>query len=289
MRVKTILLGFAMVSTALSAHATDWIRDAEPAILEVRYMRTEVTDTTQRDTQFFNEETVLRIGKSMSRYYSLPRFNRDSLMYNNPALYWESERLSFEKDPAEHDRTALTRNGRYWNVVYKNYPVGRITETAYFDMQDWRYDEDFEAPGWEITEESREVTGYECIKATADYRGRRWTAWFAPEIPVQDGPWKLCGLPGLILEAYDDNHDYHFVATGLRQAGLGDVGYLSYREKRGIKTVSRDEFFNAWWKYVNSNFGTKVSAMFGRGPQPGDYKKPVPHHDREEITYPHDL
>ena len=278
-----------MSLAALSAQAVDWIRDAEPAILEVRYLRTEVTDTTLRDTHFFNEATVLRIGKTMSRYYSLPRFNSDSLMFNNPALYWESERMSFEKDPAEHGRTTLTRSGRYWNVVYKNYPVGKITETAYFDMQDWLYEEDFETPEWEIAEDTRDVMGYQCFKATADYRGRRWTAWFTPEIPVQDGPWKLCGLPGLILEAYDDGSEYHFLADGLRQNGLGDVGFLSYREKRGVRTVSRDEFFNAWWKYSNSNFGAKISAMFGSGPQPGDDQKSIPHHDKEETTYPHNL
>ena len=53
--------------------------------------------------------------------------------------------------------------------------------------------------------------------ATADFRGRRWTAWFATDIPVSDGPWKLGGLPGLILEAYDDGQQHVFTAVGLER------------------------------------------------------------------------
>ena len=53
--------------------------------------------------------------------------------------------------------------------------------------------------------------------ATADFRGRRWTAWFATDIPVSDGPWKLGGLPGLILEAYDEGQQHVFTAVGLER------------------------------------------------------------------------
>ena len=135
------------------------------------------------------------------------------------------------KDPVERDMATLTRNGQYWDVIYKNYPAGKVTQTSYFDMTDWRYEEDWEKPEWEIIDETKEIMGFQCFKATADYRGRRWTAWFTPEIPVQDGPWKLCGLPGLILEAVDSGNVYHFVASGLKQNGIANVGFLCYREK----------------------------------------------------------
>ena len=53
--------------------------------------------------------------------------------------------------------------------------------------------------------------------ATSDFRGRRWTAWFATDIPISDGPWKLGGLPGLILQAYDEGQQHVFTAVGLEQ------------------------------------------------------------------------
>lgn len=287
---KNILTYILLVSTAMIANAENWVRDTEPAILEVHYTRTEVTDTTKRETNYFKEETMLRIGKGMSRYCSIPRFYRDSLMHNNPGLYFQMEAASFEKDPREHDRTTLERSGRYGSFIYKNYPEGKITETAYFEMQDWRYEEDWEKPEWEISDETKEILGYQCFKATADYRGRRWTAWFAPEIPVQDGPWKLCGLPGLILEAVDNHREFHFIANGLMQNGISEVGFLCYREKRGVRKVTRDKFFNSWWKYANSNFGAKMAAMFGgKNAQLKNTDKKEQHRDKEETDYPHDL
>lgn len=287
---KNILIYILLVSTAMIVNAENWVRDTEPAILEVHYTRTEVTDTTKRETNYFKEETMLRIGKGMSRYCSIPRFYRDSLMHNNPGLYFQMEAASFEKDPREHDRTTLERSGRYGSFIYKNYPEGKVTETAYFEMQDWRYEEDWEKPEWEISDETKEILGYQCFKATADYRGRRWTAWFAPEIPVQDGPWKLCGLPGLILEAVDNHREFHFIANGLMQNGISEVGFLCYREKRGVRKVTRDKFFNSWWKYANSNFGAKMAAMFGgKNAQLKNTDKKEQHRDKEETDYPHDL
>ena len=61
---------------------------------------------------------------------------------------------------------------------------------------------------WEISKEHKKIAGYDCIKATASLYGRKWEAWFTKRIPVQFGPWKLNGLPGLILEARCKNLDF---------------------------------------------------------------------------------
>lgn len=292
MNYKIIAATQLLFFMTLDLWADGWVRDTEPAILEVHYTRTEVTDTTKRDTNFFNEETMLRIGNGISRYCSVPKFYNDSLIHFNSALYWATERIAFEnsKDPMERDMAMLARHGRYWDVIYKNYPAGKVTHTSYFDMTNWRYEEDWEKPEWEITDESKDIIGFQCFKANADYRGRRWTVWFTPEIPIQDGPWKLCGLPGLILEAEDGGKVYHFLANGLLQNDIPDVGFLCSREKMGVSTVTRDKFFNRWWKFINSNFAQKMSAMFGKGPKPGEVEeKYVPQYDAEETNYPHDL
>lgn len=68
---------------------------------------------------------------------------------------------------------------------------------------------------WEITDSTKTVLGYDCVMAKANYHGRNWTAWFTPDIPVQEGPWKLTGLPGLILEAAESTGQHSFIATGL--------------------------------------------------------------------------
>lgn len=66
----------------------------------------------------------------------------------------------------------------------------------------WRYDEPMSDMKWTIIEDSlKNILGYECFMAKTDYHGRKWTVWFSPEIPIHDGPWKLHGLPGMILNA----------------------------------------------------------------------------------------
>ena len=57
-------------------------------------------------------------------------------------------------------------------------------------------------PEWAIEEDStRQIGGYNCLLAKADVCGRSFVVWFTPEIPVNCGPWKLWGLPGLIVDA----------------------------------------------------------------------------------------
>lgn len=57
---------------------------------------------------------------------------------------------------------------------------------------------------WAIGTEQKKIGNFLCQKASCFYKGRNFIAWFAKEIPIHSGPWKLWGLPGLILEAYDE-------------------------------------------------------------------------------------
>ncbi|KAF2520196.1 GLPGLI family protein [Flavobacterium salilacus subsp. salilacus] len=63
---------------------------------------------------------------------------------------------------------------------------------------------------WNISNETQNIGGYECTKATMTFRDTNWIVWFTPEIPLPYGPWKLYGLPGLIIEAYDDEKENVF-------------------------------------------------------------------------------
>lgn len=270
-----------------TAFAKDYVKDAEPAILEVHYTRLEVHDTTKRDSHFFKDPVILRIGNNKSAFYGSKRFWKDSLVVVNPDIYWAMEMENMNKAMETGIKKDLA-SGYYWSYIYKNMPDGKVTERCYFDMERWQYTEDWEKPEWEIGDSTKTILGYECVEATTDYRGRKWTAWFTPEIPIQEGPWKLCGLPGLILEAYDTNRDYTFEANGLVQNPNSEVGIFTYDEKRGYTTVTRDKFFNNWWKFKHSNFAAKIQAAYGVG-NVSTKEKSVVNFDKEETDYPHDL
>lgn len=71
---------------------------------------------------------------------------------------------------------------------------------------------------WKIEEETREILQMKTQKAKVIYGGRNWTAWFTSEIPISDGPYVFQSLPGLILEIYDDNNDYHFSLVQIKNS-----------------------------------------------------------------------
>lgn len=102
--------------------------------------------------------------------------------------------------------------------VIKNIDRNNLTHFDTAGMDKLSYEEPLAQMEWTVTDSTKTVLGYECILATTDYHGRRWEAWFAPEIPLQNGPWKLHGLPGLILEAATQGGEYLFIATGLQSS-----------------------------------------------------------------------
>lgn len=70
---------------------------------------------------------------------------------------------------------------------------------------------------WVVTDEIDTIFDYPCRKAKVSYAGRNYSAWFTPDIPVSDGPWKFQGLPGLILQVEDDEKMIQYMAIGLQQ------------------------------------------------------------------------
>jgi GLPGLI family protein len=78
---------------------------------------------------------------------------------------------------------------------------------------------------WDITDSTKKIGDYRCTMATADFRGRNYTAWFTPKIPVHYGPWKLIGLPGLILKAYDQKKEIYFSAQKIVLKHTGTIGH----------------------------------------------------------------
>ena len=102
-----------------------------------------------------------------------------------------------------------------YNYVFTNLANESLTHFGKYGEDLGYYTEPLSEMQWTIVEDSTAtVLGYECVMAESDYHGRHWKAWFTPEIPMSFGPWKLHGLPGLILKA-EANGGFSFLATGL--------------------------------------------------------------------------
>ena len=272
----SILLSFAFIINAI----TPYVKTPEPAVLEVIYSRTQVTDTTLRDKRFIKDDVLLRIGSNMSLFCGVKKLWEDSISKVDYASYSNILKASYEKDP----KNFFFLGGRYWSYIYKDKQNNELTECDYFNLTHWKYKEPLKNPAWAVTDSIKKCMGYDCIMATADFKGRRWIAWFTPDIPISDGPWKLCGLPGLILEAYDVNHDYEFIPKAIYASGIGPVGYMQYIPENKYRSVSYEEFLKEWRKYQMQNSVAKIKAAYNIKSGSTRYDKKLLY-DREEITY----
>ena len=209
--MKIVVYLLLLASLAVQAVAREPMIDRAHMKCLYRYVYT--FDTLKNELR--DDLLILQIGKEVSKCYSYYTFQFDSLQRTpDGAKVWsELFRRATEKDGIYGDFPHV----RMSTYVYKNYPTGQMTITDRISSQGYRYADSLHAQTRTMGDSTREVLGYMCQQATADFRGRRWTAWFATDIPVSDGPWKLGGLPGLILEAYDDGQQHVFTAVGLER------------------------------------------------------------------------
>ncbi|WP_395067197.1 GLPGLI family protein [Flavobacterium sp.] len=92
----------------------------------------------------------------------------------------------------------------------------RISEIKYLKKA-YLVEDTFVFPKWEIYTETKTINNYLCQKATTFYKGRRYEAWFTIEFPTIFGPWKLNGLPGLIIIAQDEKNEVFFEAIEIKK------------------------------------------------------------------------
>lgn len=109
--------------------------------------------------------------------------------------------------------------GEYNSSIFKNYKTNNIVEFEIIQHRDYKQNL-FSNFKWELTLDKKEILGILCNSATVNFGNRQWKAWYAVSLPIQDGPYKFCGLPGLILEIGSDDAEYRFTATIIEKNNL---------------------------------------------------------------------
>ncbi len=100
-------------------------------------------------------------------------------------------------------------------TVWTGLPLGQTTVREFIFPHEYESTEETPEIGWTLTEDTMTVSGYQCRQAKATFRGVEWHAWYTDEIPSPAGPWRLGGLPGLIVQAESEVHRFNLSA--LRQ------------------------------------------------------------------------
>ena len=179
----------------------------EMAIAKVEYTFSHIRDATEPDKPY-QENMVLIIGKNASRYLSLDaianlvKIQKD---FKKQAEESQGGNLTLSIGP----RKDLTRDEYYYFTKENKLIVQQRLRNIYL------IEEPAYSINWKILNDTMSFEGIHCRKAIAHIKGRNWIAWYATELPFQSGPWKLNGLPGLIIDAHDDKNEVKFGFAGM--------------------------------------------------------------------------
>ena len=132
---------------------------------------------------------------------------------------------------------------------------------------------------WKIEKETMKIGEYNTQKATTSYAGRNWIAWFSKDIPLQDGPYKFSGLPGLIVKIEDKDKNYSWELRGNKpEKDFQEYTYLEKMQSGGSpKTieVNRAKFETTFSDYKKDPFGSirsQIPAEALKNKMPGSDK-----------------
>ncbi len=209
------------------------------AYLLCKYKVIIVSDTNKRqNTQ--EDITGLEISKNMSRYFSI---------YNEEQTREQAEWKKNNGDkPMDVFATFSNYKKRGLRIkIYKNYGTNQLTVFDNIATETFTFEEDNPDFAWKILPDTMQILNQICQKATCQFRGRKYEAWFAQGINLSEGPWKFNGLPGLILKVIDSKQDYSFEAISIEKIDYPIV------PKPSKAIVSKRTVFNRIYKEFAAN------------------------------------
>ncbi|WP_419869316.1 GLPGLI family protein [Chryseobacterium sp. CT-SW4] len=147
--------------------------------------------------------------------------------------------------------------------IYKTYPGMKIQYVEKiangFTPSNIGYSEDLKF-NWNIQADKEKIGEYNTQKATTEFGGRKWIAWFSTDLPFQDGPYKFFGLPGLIVKIEDEGKNYSWVLQGNKKieeyTEFSYIEGLMHATGGKVNDVSREKFEKTFNDFKKDPFAT---------------------------------
>ncbi|MDY3520116.1 GLPGLI family protein [Riemerella anatipestifer] len=194
-------------------------------------------------SEYKKELTALIINNKESSFFeSYEKFRKDSLKTKYIVDYEKNGSRGPLRIPSSNTESI------YKTFIIKNVLEKKISVEESFFAKTFKIDYYNCFQKWDITNsEPKVILGYEVKKATTNFGGRKWTAWFTPEIPIQDGPYKFYGLPGLILKISDNTNEYSFEIKGISKEE-NDLKFRNFGNGKPIE-ISPNQYQKFWKEY----------------------------------------
>ncbi|SDP20981.1 GLPGLI family protein [Mucilaginibacter sp. OK268] len=200
---------FLLCTVLLSGTVIAWAQKPDTAQVLVHYKFSHVRDTTNREHPY-TENMILIVGKNAGAYKSYDKRLQDALF---------KKQVQEQEANSVDGHVNIQRRSSGSGTEYYQFPNGKkMVRKEPLLFNNYLITDALPAIDWKISSDTATFGGLHCQKATTHFKGRDYTAWFSPDLPLHIGPWKLNGLPGVIVEAYDTKKEVDFKFDGIEKA-----------------------------------------------------------------------
>lgn len=241
--LKTILLLAMLISTQISSQ-------------QLRFFYQLSYKACDNCPELTKELDVLSVGKSKSTFQSYEQLQKDSAFIKaseDQKKYGTVVNIDhFMKNRVRHSYK-VSKNYQTKEVFYKDI-LGDQISIEY---------EEKEKILWKLTPVKDSISGYPCQKATANFGGRLWHAWFTTKIPIQDGPYKFWELPGLIVQIEDEKREYSWKLVGNKMITTEDLYADNIMDYQGFQLTktTKENFLKLQNQYRKNPLGDLLSHI----------------------------
>lgn len=195
-----------------------------------------------------SQYVTLFIEKDISYFYSNAKYETDSILDSRQKKELETgQRMSFKNLPNDEIVYFLRKRNSDGLVDFFSNEFEQNLQYTEKDNFNWQL----------INNESKTYLNYTLKKATLQKYGREFIAWYSPQVPVNDGPYKFYGLPGLIFELYDTQNNHHFTLNSIQKSNIDTT--LLFRKQKFI-TVPKEKYLSFRDQFKKDPF-QKIKSM----------------------------
>ena len=255
------------------------VKEIDSGNIRIYYNFYQIDSTIKDNKKTYERFDIqcLEIGDNLSKYYSY-------VLYDNTiqAHKWREKNKSAQSIPGWYSTLTPSQSWSEYTrmIIIKDFFTSQLNEYIQmpFNLQDYHYSEDIFTLDWEISVDTLTIVEYLCQRAICHFRGRDFIAWFTPDIPINNGPWKFGGLPGLIMKLYDKDEKFVYECVKIEQQEY-KVFMPNVSEYRKITLENRGKLFK-FIKDIHEDY-SKATGLLKADGTPRSFPSEYPYRPLE--------
>lgn len=163
-----------------------------------------------------NSQNNIEARYDVSYNTARPTIKKAILKADDENIVYKEGRITDEKllsEPSNGEISIQLKGSKTFN--HTNFKLDSIFSKVDIAGHEYFLKEKKPSLSWKLLNDTKVSGSYTLKKATVNFRGRDYIAWYSEEVAFNAGPWKFSGLPGLIFEVKDTSNKYHWQLTKL--------------------------------------------------------------------------